>query len=89
MGNGVTDEEIDGNAIIPFAYGQSLMSHEEYHRVHRECQGSFWNATQGKLDFASTFLHVTVMSGAWVAPLGGRQRCMLTACMAVICSCCW
>lgn len=58
VGNGVTDEEIDGNAVIPFAYGQSLLSHDQYHSVHRECQGSFWNATQGKLDLPSSFLHL-------------------------------
>ena len=58
VGNGVTDEEIDGNAVIPFAYGQSLLSHEQYHRVHRECQGNFWNATQGKLDIALSVLHL-------------------------------
>ena len=66
VGNGVTDEEMDGNAVIPFAYGQSLLSHEQYQRVHRECQGSFWNATQGKQDLASSFLHLYRMfCGVW------------------------
>ena len=56
VGNGVTDKEIDGNAVIPFAYGQSLLSHDQYQSVHRECQGSFWNATQGKIDLALSLL---------------------------------
>lgn len=26
MGNGVTDTEIDGNALVPFAHGMGLIS---------------------------------------------------------------
>ena len=76
VGNGVTDEEIDGNAVIPFAYGQSLLSHEQYHRVHRECQGNFWNATQGKLDIALSVLHLQRKSGGvWGLYLYGSSAC--------------
>ena len=48
VGNGVTDDEVDGNAIIPFAYGKSLLSMQLYTDLMQACQGSFWNATEGK-----------------------------------------
>ena len=48
IGNGVTDDEVDGNAIIPFAYGKALLSTELYTELMQECQGSFWNATKGE-----------------------------------------
>lgn len=35
VGNGVTDEEFDGNALVPFAYGMALISNELY-QVGRE-----------------------------------------------------
>lgn len=47
VGNGVTDDEVDGNAIIPFAYGKSLLSRQLYEDLMQACQGSFWNATDG------------------------------------------
>ena len=47
VGNGVTDDEVDGNAIIPFAYGKALLSTDLYTEVVHECQGNFWNATKG------------------------------------------
>lgn len=48
IGNGVTDDEADGNAIIPFAYGKALLSTELYTELVQECRGNFWNATEGK-----------------------------------------
>lgn len=48
IGNGVTDDEVDGNAIIPFAYGKSLLGTQLYMDLMHECQGSFWNVTPGK-----------------------------------------
>nr|QOL01248.1 putative extracellular protein TR9_053b [Trebouxia lynnae] len=47
IGNGVTDDEVDGNAIIPFAYGKALLSTQLYMDLMQECNGSFWNATKG------------------------------------------
>ena len=49
VGNGVTDDEVDGNAIIPFAYGKALLSTELYTDTVQECQGNFWNVTKGEL----------------------------------------
>ena len=43
----MTDDEVDGNAIIPFAYGKALLSTRLYLDLMHECQGNFWNATQG------------------------------------------
>ena len=54
VGNGVTDDEVDGNAIIPFAYGKALLSTDLYTEVVHECQGNFWNTTKG-----NTFACVT------------------------------
>ncbi|KAI3433559.1 hypothetical protein D9Q98_003370 [Chlorella vulgaris] len=47
IGNGVTDDEFDGNAIIPFAYGKSLISQELFEEATSSCGGSFWNASKG------------------------------------------
>lgn len=33
VGNGVTDEEFDGNALVPFAHGMGLIS-DELFQVH-------------------------------------------------------
>lgn len=30
MGNGVTDNEFDGNALVPFAHGMGLISDDLY-----------------------------------------------------------
>ena len=48
IGNGVTDDEVDGNAIVPFAYRKALLSTELYTKLMQECQGNFWNATKGE-----------------------------------------
>ncbi len=55
----MTDDEVDGNAIIPFAYGKALLSTHLYMDLMHECQGNFWNATKGDSQ-ASLCLHATV-----------------------------
>lgn len=48
VGNGVTDAEYDGNAIVPFAAGKSLLSQAMFNKARRACDGgSFWNARDG------------------------------------------
>ncbi|CAN4101159.1 unnamed protein product [Withania somnifera] len=41
VGNGVTDEEIDGNALVPFQHGMGLISDELYKEVTVACNGNF------------------------------------------------
>ena len=71
IGNGVTDDEVDGNAIIPFAYGKSLLGTQLYMDLMQECQGSFWNVTPGKLTDClthtaqSTVHHQCIPHGGW------------------------
>ncbi|XWS75996.1 hypothetical protein CRYUN_Cryun01aG0139700 [Craigia yunnanensis] len=43
VGNGVTDDEFDGNALVPFAHGMGLISDDLYEEVKNECRGSFYN----------------------------------------------
>ncbi|CAL5386089.1 unnamed protein product [Camellia sinensis] len=43
VGNGVTDEEFDGNALVPFAYGMGLISQDLFEEVTSECQGNYYN----------------------------------------------
>ncbi|KAI8012994.1 Serine carboxypeptidase-like 20 [Camellia lanceoleosa] len=43
VGNGVTDEEFDGNALVPFAYGMGLISQDLFEEVTAECQGNYHN----------------------------------------------
>ncbi|XVF32063.1 hypothetical protein REPUB_Repub17cG0049700 [Reevesia pubescens] len=43
VGNGVTDDEFDGNALVPFAHGMGLISDDLYEEVKNECRGNFYN----------------------------------------------
>ncbi|KAI3829879.1 hypothetical protein L1987_04010 [Smallanthus sonchifolius] len=43
VGNGVTDEVFDGNALVPFAHGMGLISDELYQEVTTECQGNYYS----------------------------------------------
>ncbi|KAM7521897.1 hypothetical protein LguiA_011799 [Lonicera macranthoides] len=45
VGNGVTDDVFDGNALIPFAHGMGLISDDLYKEVTAECQGNYYNPT--------------------------------------------
>lgn len=47
VGNGVTDPRFDGDALVPFAYGKSLISRDLYEQVSSACGGVYWNATEG------------------------------------------
>ncbi|XP_043722030.1 serine carboxypeptidase 1-like [Telopea speciosissima] len=43
VGNGVTDGEFDGNALVPFAHGMGLISDDLYEEAKSACNGSYWN----------------------------------------------
>ncbi|KAL5172285.1 Serine carboxypeptidase-like 20 [Glycine soja] len=45
VGNGVTDEQIDGNALVPFVHGMGLIPDELFEEVNRECNGNFYDPT--------------------------------------------
>jgi serine carboxypeptidase-like clade 1 len=47
VGNGCTDDQFDGNALVPYVVGKSLISADAAAAVHVACQGSYWNATPG------------------------------------------
>ena len=47
IGNGVTDPEIDGNALVNFAYFKSLISAELYSALGAHCNGSYWDVQPG------------------------------------------
>ncbi|KAJ6814247.1 serine carboxypeptidase 1 [Iris pallida] len=42
VGNGVTDDEFDGDALVPFAHGMGLISNDLFQEVNTACQGSYW-----------------------------------------------
>ncbi|KAI3934375.1 hypothetical protein MKW92_032579 [Papaver armeniacum] len=44
VGNGVTDEVFDGNALVPFAHGMALISGSLFEDVTAACNGNFWNS---------------------------------------------
>lgn len=46
IGNGVTDEKFDGNALVPFVHGMGLISDQLYEEVNMLCNASYWNATE-------------------------------------------
>ncbi|KAJ1427872.1 Serine carboxypeptidase, histidine active site [Sesbania bispinosa] len=39
----VTDEQIDGNALVPFVHGMGLISDDLYQEVNTVCNGNFYN----------------------------------------------
>ncbi|KAL7081806.1 hypothetical protein ACP275_14G061600 [Erythranthe tilingii] len=43
VGNGVTDDVFDGNALVPFAHGMGLISDELFEAVNAECNGNYYN----------------------------------------------
>ncbi|XP_058196664.1 serine carboxypeptidase-like 20 [Rhododendron vialii] len=43
VGNGVTDDVFDGNALVPFAHGMGLISDELFEEATAECRGNFYN----------------------------------------------
>lgn len=45
VGNGVTDTQFDGDALVPFAHGMGLISNDIYEEVFAACKGSYWNPT--------------------------------------------
>jgi serine carboxypeptidase-like clade 1 len=47
VGNGCTDPVFDGNALIPYVHGKSLISDAQYSSVKKACGGSYWNASDG------------------------------------------
>ena len=47
VGNGVTDPVFDGNALVPFAAGKSLIDQALNRKLHAACGGNYWNATKG------------------------------------------
>ncbi|KAK7256191.1 hypothetical protein RIF29_29629 [Crotalaria pallida] len=48
IGNGVTDEEFDGNAIVPFAHGMALISDQIYEEVKKQCNGNYYDPINKK-----------------------------------------
>ncbi|KAF5726551.1 putative serine carboxypeptidase [Tripterygium wilfordii] len=43
VGNGVTDEVFDGNALVPFVHGMGLISDDLFEEVTNECKGNYYN----------------------------------------------
>ncbi|KAL5767234.1 hypothetical protein ACOSQ2_014017 [Xanthoceras sorbifolium] len=43
IGNGVTDPEFDGNALVPFAHGMGLISDDIYEEVKAGCGGKYYS----------------------------------------------
>ncbi|KAK0589817.1 hypothetical protein LWI29_018853 [Acer saccharum] len=50
VGNGVTDNVFDGNALVPFAHGMGLISDELYEEVTNNCKGNFYNLNSETCD---------------------------------------
>ncbi|KAG8371670.1 hypothetical protein BUALT_Bualt13G0112400 [Buddleja alternifolia] len=45
VGNGVTDNVFDGNALVPFVHGMGLISDQLFETVNSECNGNYYNPT--------------------------------------------
>mmetsp|Transcript_26433 Transcript_26433/g.57660 ORF Transcript_26433/g.57660 Transcript_26433/m.57660 type:complete len:507 (+) Transcript_26433:49-1569(+) len=46
-GNGVADDEFDGNGQVEFAFGMGLMDPDTHLQLSSLCGGNYWNATPG------------------------------------------
>ncbi|XP_047155247.1 serine carboxypeptidase-like 20 [Vigna umbellata] len=44
VGNAVTDERFDGNALIPFVHGMGLISDSIYEDLQATCKGNYYDA---------------------------------------------
>ncbi|KAE9617956.1 putative carboxypeptidase C [Lupinus albus] len=42
VGNAVTDEKFDGNALVPFAHGMGFISDQLFEEVTKQCEGKFY-----------------------------------------------
>ncbi|KAL9684134.1 hypothetical protein QQ045_021568 [Rhodiola kirilowii] len=47
VGNGVTDNEFDGNALVPFAHGMGLISEDIFKAYESACGGSYHDLKAG------------------------------------------
>ncbi|KAL5566721.1 hypothetical protein UlMin_029885 [Ulmus minor] len=43
VGNGVTDPQFDGNALVPFAHGMALISDDIFQEAEAACKGNYYN----------------------------------------------
>jgi serine carboxypeptidase-like clade 1 len=43
IGNGVTDTQFDGNALVPFAHGMGLISDDQYQEAFDACKGNYYD----------------------------------------------
>ncbi|XP_022925208.1 serine carboxypeptidase 1-like [Cucurbita moschata] len=43
VGNGVTDEKFDGNALVPFAHGMALISDAMFQEAEASCGGNYYD----------------------------------------------
>lgn len=46
VGNGVTDDRFDGNALVPFAHGMGLISDNIFEKVEDACKGNYYDPQQ-------------------------------------------
>ena len=82
VGNGVTDPEIDGNALPSFARGKSLIPHALYTALVGACNGSYWDAQEGRwtaaLTLMASYSTATLQSGSDLAILSTLSPSMLS-----------
>ncbi|KAF8015378.1 hypothetical protein BT93_H1014 [Corymbia citriodora subsp. variegata] len=50
VGNGLTDEKFDGNALVPFAFGMGLISNDIYEACQTSCVGKFYDPPSDTCD---------------------------------------
>ncbi|XP_077228910.1 serine carboxypeptidase 1-like isoform X2 [Tasmannia lanceolata] len=50
VGNGVTDQIFDGDALVPFAHGMGLISDDLFQEVNSACEGSYWNPASDRCE---------------------------------------
>lgn len=60
IGNGVCDTVFDGNALVPFAHGMSLISEDIYMEANTACQGNYWNGSSDKCEEALSKVNTEV-----------------------------
>ncbi|KAK9944566.1 hypothetical protein M0R45_010127 [Rubus argutus] len=71
VGNGVTDEDMDGNALVPFAHGMGLISDDLFEEITEECNGNYYKPNS---DTCENKLAKVDQLGETEKPLAVRKR---------------
>ncbi|KAF1895867.1 hypothetical protein Lal_00037984 [Lupinus albus] len=63
IGNGVTDRNFDGNALVPFAHGMGLIPDQLFEDATKECKGELYGRHRENIKCRSLLIRVDLAVG--------------------------